>query len=356
MFWFTVQLLQWTCEMVCSRAIILTRISECLGLKLIYKYLTQNWSSFHDHFRTENETIESLCFMLKGTSRDDLIQRPAQTRTCFDKVLSETSYFLQGWRFHSLFQQPVLQLYGRAVISFSLTFTHNFLCYVLCLLPLTLSLWTCRESVAFLPWTLPLGVWRQQEEFFLDLNIPAVLISPCHSSGQSCAPLPDSLQNHHVLQNPRLDMALKMWSHNCWAEGNTHLSLLSRLAYIHGRGWHLLLQGLTVDSCLHRKTMFQYVCPKLVLVPETHLSQKYSSEFACAEVHVSDKPGLVCGSLAFWCVLVAPTNLIQFQTYWGCSILLFKPLMKILSHNDPWGVPFSEELVRFCTNPLRLVI
>lgn len=63
---------------------------------------------------------------------------------------------------------------------FFLTFTQNFLCYVLCLLSLTLFLWTSREGVALLLWSLPLGIWRQQEEFFLNLNIPAAFIFPCH--------------------------------------------------------------------------------------------------------------------------------------------------------------------------------
>lgn len=84
-----------------------------LGLKLIlYKCLTQNWPSFHDHFRTENKTIGSLCFRLKGTSRDDLIEPPAEARTCFGKVPRRIFYCLQGWGFHNLLQQIVLQFYS----------------------------------------------------------------------------------------------------------------------------------------------------------------------------------------------------------------------------------------------------
>lgn len=51
-----------------------------------------------------------------------------------------------------------------------------------------------------------------------------------------------------LLQNPRLDVAFKIWSHSCFLGGNNHLSLLSRLAYSYGCGWHLLLQGLTADT------------------------------------------------------------------------------------------------------------
>lgn len=145
-----------------------------------------------------------------------------------------------------------------------------------------------------------------------------------------------------------------MWCHYYWIEDNNHLSLLSKVLLMSKDVFGFRCCKGMLLICAHLVHQDGWIlCSKVgfgSLIPSLYWCMRLiCPKCRTSRLHVSDSP---TSSDLLWGAALHTSVFQQLLPIWyhfklleGRSVLLFKPLMNVLSHTDHWGmIPLRDGL------------